>query len=64
MSSKTVEKTDALTTTGYVLALLLIALHWGDLRIARLQGFNRKLSKKNDELRRENERLRRNASQS
>jgi hypothetical protein len=57
MKSTTTEKTDALTTAGYVLALLLVALHWGDLRIARLEEFNRKLSLKNDELRRENERL-------
>lgn len=61
MSSKTAEKTDALATAGYVLALMLVALRWGDLRIERLQRFNRELSAQNDELRRENERLRRKA---
>jgi hypothetical protein len=64
MKSTTREKTDALATAGYVLALMLVALHWGDLRIAQLQEFNRSLSEKNDELRRENERLRRAANQS
>jgi cell division protein FtsB len=61
MSSKTAVKTDALATTGYVLALMLVALRWGNLRIERLQQFNRELSAKNDELRREVEKLKKNS---
>lgn len=49
---------DALVTAGYLLGLMLIALRWGDLRIARLEEFNRQLSRRNDDLRRENEKLR------
>lgn len=58
MKSEALEKADALAAAGYVLALLLVAVRWGDMRIARLEKFNRELSEKNDELRRENERLR------
>jgi hypothetical protein len=63
MMLKTSEKVeapaiDALAVAGYVLGLMLIAVRWGDLRIARLEEFNRELSRRNDDLRRENEKLR------
>lgn len=55
MKSKTPKASAA--TCAYMIALLLVALRWGDLRIARLREFNRRLSRRNDELRREIERL-------
>jgi hypothetical protein len=58
VKGETLERTDALAAACYVLALMLVAVRWGDLRIARLEKFNRELSEKNDELRREVERLR------
>jgi hypothetical protein len=53
------DKTDELRVAGYLLGLMLLAVRWGDLRLRRLEQFNRKLAEKNDEQRREIERLQR-----